>query len=268
MGHAYAAPALGDATDASFPVQPVDENAVEGRPGPQMGTRDQVLPAKPAAEAGSVVVKMTATKRSRSDELVDCLRAQRLGPYSRIRRGLFDVLENVVKDKAVAAKGFSSVLSTAIDRAKEAMPDGPACKPIPWRGVKVFLRDMLLRRPVLVAADDVRIGSGFGTLTIPVVGLVADWKLELDGELVIALVRSGVRLHLSDPPNIAGALFNDRSSEAEAMAGEVIDFLIETGRLQESKEHFLVEASSDRLENKVLEGHFNQPEATLTSNGP
>jgi hypothetical protein len=79
---------------------------------------------------------------------------------------------------------------------------------------------------------------------MPVVGLASDWRLQLEGELMLALVRHGTKPHLGDLSFIAGALFNDRTATNESRANEVIEFLMKRGSLKSTPDHYLVEGDA------------------------
>ena len=185
------------------------------------------------------------TQRSRSDVFVDTLRNQGLGPFSRVRVLLYDSVERIMQNGNATKKDIVTILGSAVERVEESYKPEPGEKPISWRKVRPFLRTLTARRAIFVTEQGQTIASGFGTLSIPIKELVQNWRQELDGELVLALVQSGLKLHLADLPHLAGALFNDRTDDTEAKVGAVIEFLIKANRLRDSKEHHLVETATD-----------------------
>jgi hypothetical protein len=101
----------------------------------------------------------------------------------------------------------------------------------PWRAVREFLIHLLSRRPILLTADGNPIAPTFGTLEKQVADLVPTWRLDLDGELLIELATRIPDLQLADANGIAGALFFDRSVEAESHVSATISHLLKEGRL-------------------------------------
>ncbi len=190
------------------------------------------LSAEAAGADNRRFLQVARRSHSRSQEFLDSLRRQRLGPFSNIRRQLFDALEMVINDGPVA---LGELLRKTIDVTRSSIQtQGLEAGRYPWRHVREFLTELLTRRPVLVGLDGSSVAPSFVTLATPIAGIHPDWRSQLDGELTVALVAGGVDIRLADVSALAGALYFERSDHTEAEAATVISKLLEIGRIEES----------------------------------
>jgi hypothetical protein len=180
---------------------------------------------------------------SRSDHFVNSLRRQGLGPFSSIRQALFDALGIVVTSQS-DGKTLIGVVNETIERTKVSVLAKSEGQTIPWRKVKEFLREILTRKPILLASDGTVLCPSLQSLSASVHGLANNWRLELEGELILALLRDKLDLRVADLSFLAGALFNERSDASEIKVADVIQFLIEAKRLTEGPNHSLIEVPS------------------------
>jgi hypothetical protein len=190
--------------------------------------------------------KAVSTERQRSDIFVDSLFRQGLGPFSRVRPLLYDKFNDAV---AAGPKSATALLGEAVAATRNDAPATKAGeKEIPWRKVKEFLRALLERCAILLTNEHKSSPSvlSFENLRVPIIGLTPDWRLKLDGELVVALMKDGVKLHLGDVPHLAGALFNARTDASEEKTAEVVELLIKSKRVVTGPDRILqlVEVSS------------------------
>lgn len=187
-------------------------------------------------DVGLAVSMKHCPERMRSDVFVDTLSSQNFGPFSRIRRMLYEQLLIAVGD---GSKTASDLLADVVKLTREAVEiTHEGSKPIAWRKVKEFLRSILAREEVLLNSDKQPFALSFETGCVKITGLVPNFRVKLDGQLVLALLESNVALHLGDIANLAGALFNNRSATSEGEVAKIIDSLLRSGR---------VEAGPDRL---------------------
>jgi hypothetical protein len=128
---------------------------------------------------------------------------------------------------------IGTLIDRALASAKETViaeihrPDS-----FPWRKVREFLMLLLSRRPVLTMPDGSLVALTFGNLSNDVTALQSNWKLELDGELVLGIVK-GTSISLHDMYSMTGALLLDRSEENVEYIFRVVKHLLEKGRLAE-----------------------------------
>jgi hypothetical protein len=198
-------------------------------------------PASPAVQK-SVKSENARTSTSRSQGFIDRLGAKGLGPFSKVRPRLFAALQDLVTESSRKHRALplSQLITETITRTKAEMTRERSVPEIyPWRHIRTFLIELLSRRSVLLDEKQQPISVGFQKLSAKVSALVPDWELELEGELILALVESSAELKLHDLNQLAGALYLDRSDKFENKVAEVIAFLLGKKRLVESEDHSL-----------------------------
>lgn len=225
-------PGTATAENGSFPLAVSDE-VIAGR--------NPSEPVIPTAEAGQNGPQQTEKVESRSDHFVASLRRQSLGPFSRVRKQVFDTIDQLVKNPD-PRRTASGLIRDSVETVHQQLKlSGDTNGEFPWRRVREFVRELLVRRAVLLDVDGKPVTPSFQTLSTEVVGLSPDWRLELDGELILALIRDGMKLHMGDLGFLAGALFNERTNEGETQVEAMLEHLIRSRRITEDAEHFLVE---------------------------
>ena len=199
------------------------------------------LPNTFSGNAGTKISQQEEKTQSRSDQFVASLRRQSLGPFSRVRRQVFDALDQSLKDSE-SNRTASSLVRDSIEVVHQQLKEkGEVNGEFPWRRVREFFRELMTRRPVFLDVDSRPVAPSFQSLSTVVVGLSPNWRLELDGELIVALMRDGMKLHWNDLAFLAGALFNERTGDGERNVEATINHLIGTHRIAVDKEGFLVE---------------------------
>jgi len=83
-------------------------------------------------------------------------------------------------------------------------------------------------------SDGVRVKHSWSDAHMVVDGFIDDWKLALDGELILFLMQSGVRIDMNDLSDLAGALYNSRREECFDRVIAVIRHLVSAGLVTES----------------------------------
>ena len=185
---------------------------------------------------------ISGKSKSRSQEYMDILRTRDLGPFSSIRETLYDCLESVVRKgnrKRARPITIMTTLGAAIDETiaicNNTNNKGKIdAERFPWRRVRQFLINIMIRRPVLLNEHKQIVAPSFSSVAMIVTGLKENWRNDLEGELIIALVESGIGIHLVDTPSLAGALFVSRTDKDEHRIGEIIQYLLNEKRLIES----------------------------------
>ncbi|OBI54672.1 hypothetical protein A5667_24895 [Mycolicibacterium fortuitum] len=127
-----------------------------------------------------------------------------------MRLEVYDRLEKLKN----AGLGVHDLIDTAVDevRKDENATFHGKSDIFPWTRVSMFLLRLFSIRRVLISGDEVFVPS-LMTLTRPVTGFVEDWQYELDGELVVQLLRAGQEITLFNRPDLAGAIYNGRRPE-------------------------------------------------------
>lgn len=170
--------------------------------------------------------------KSTSEKYITILHSLNLGPFSRIRPRLYDSFENIVNNNRPII--FRSLLSSCIDTVKGDEKFAEENKNIPWRRVSAFLKNLLARCPVVLDVNQNAIVPSFSTLLAEVDTLVSDWRKELDGELIIALIENNADISIHDLPSLTGALYLSREDEWENYVSDIISHLLRKGKIIES----------------------------------
>jgi len=171
---------------------------------------------------------------SRSSHLITTLRAGRLGPFQEVRWEAYEQMDQLLL--ATPSKSASDLLRDAVAAVREADEDSRldrGAKPFPWSRFRQFLIMLMNRRPVLLS-DGVRVKHSWSDAHMVVDGFIDDWKLALDGELILFLMQSGVRIDMNDLSDLAGALYNSRREECFDRVIAVIRHLVSAGLVTES----------------------------------
>ena len=222
------------ATPENGPVLPAESDEVVADKSPS----EAVIPI---AAAGQIDAAQMEKVESRSDQFVASLRRQSLGPFSRVRKQVFDTIDQLLKNPG-SNRTASGLIRDSVEAVHQQLKlSGEANGEFPWRRVREFIRELLVRRAVLLDAEGKHVTPSFQTLSTEVVGLSSAWELELDGELILALIRDGMKLHMGDLAFLAGALFNERTNDGETQVEALIEHLIRNRRITEDADHFLVE---------------------------
>src|SRR2546427_7310727 len=101
-------------------------------------------------------------------------------------------------------------MTETIDKTRNARSENE----FPWRGVRLFLISLMTCRPVLTDSSNNEIAPSFTTLQTKVFGFKnQDWRNDLEGELVLALLAAGEDIRLVDVPAVAGAIYNSRTDD-------------------------------------------------------
>jgi hypothetical protein len=194
------------------------------------------------------------TKRpSRSQSFMNTLRAAGYGPYSDYRLALYSHLRDVILEaNPNGARHVQIILRLVIDRLKAQISGRfgkQKAEEFSWRKLHEFLGKLLSRNAVLVDDQNNRISPSFATLSTPVATLVPEFELELDGVLVYELVERVSDISVHDMPQLAGALYMDRTDSDIDRVAQVVALLRERLNVQETgnDNHFLVLGPNKKL---------------------
>lgn len=197
-----------------------------------------VQPGAAAASAGDE----SEPGETRSQRFIRCLKDGGFGPFSDLRLKVYESVEFVLKENA-GGLNESELIKRAVDRVRV---DGPGeflrrdrvipRDQFPWRKLREFLSKLLRRQAVLIGPDGAAFTPSFVTVSRPVHGLEQDWRLRLEGELLVELVRHCDDIGYGDLDDLVGALLADRSSENTRWVEGVIGYLMDAGRLEQDGE--------------------------------
>jgi hypothetical protein len=183
---------------------------------------------------------------TRSSSFIDVLRAARLGPFMNERLDVYEQIDYLVDAKSTPLRRLAAEAVRAVRQSREPQTDAqePArepgessesterreSKPFPWSRLASFIERLLMERAV-AEADGEALQLSWATGDRVVTGMVKDWKLQLDGLLVMRLIDAGLEVSLGDLPDVAGALYGGRDTEETERVWEVVTLLRESGEL-------------------------------------
>jgi hypothetical protein len=186
--------------------------------------------ADAASHQGAQVVQAAhETTGTRSDRFMALWRSANLGPFQSVRTKVYDEI-----DRAIAAgepRKLKTLVSEAVKAVRAADPAHP--EKYPWSRVTTFLEGLMRRRPVAVSGDG-PVARTWANGELEVTQMVDEWRLLLDGELVLHLVDHGMELRIDDVPDLAGALYGGRTEDDLERAHDVVRRLIQDGLLADS----------------------------------
>ncbi|TMQ96856.1 hypothetical protein ETD83_20755 [Actinomadura soli] len=190
-----------------------------------------VSPAVSAAPAAPVSPN-GQEPRSLSHQCVDVLRQNNMGPFQELRQDIYRELERLVEDKS---RTVDQLIRDAVHAVRDKSQDAPSKsgKRFPWSRIRAFLTRLTRQVPVFLSGDKpvtVSLGNN-GTV---VDGLAGDWWQMLDGELICFVLGKGVAITQYDYEELAGALYNSRSTASYDKVQEVVDYLAGAGRITEA----------------------------------
>lgn len=202
---------------------------------PRVWLADGADNARPATAPADMRVRaISGPPVGRSQMMLDILREGGLGPFKEVRLFAYDQVEELINDQDNHT--LISLLAKVVDRIKDAraelIPKEGLRDRYPYRLFRKFFLNLLAARPVLLDDTGERVLPIFSHTDRQVSSLVENWRLELDGELVLYLA-ARMDLALQDADNLSGAL--TESHDNEDYINDIIRFLIGSGRLTESR---------------------------------
>ncbi|TDB74988.1 hypothetical protein E1264_40420 [Actinomadura sp. KC216] len=160
------------------------------------------------------------------------LRQNNMGPFQELRQDIYRELERLVGEKSRTA---DQLIRDAVHAVRDRTQDAPSKsgKRFPWSRIRAFLTRLTRQVPVFLSGDEpvtVSLGNN-GTV---VDALADDWWRMLDGELICYVLGKGVAITQYDYEELAGALYNSRSTASYDKVQEVIEYLARAGRITEA----------------------------------
>jgi len=193
---------------------------------------------KPAA-ATSVAAKLPPKRQSRSQQFINALREANYGPYSDYRLALYShVRDAVAQANPHGARQLQAILRDAVERMKAQIAGRygkQKADDFSWRKLHEFLGKLVTRNPVML--DDMLEPTypSFATLSTQIRELAPRFEIELDGVLVVELVSRVRDISVHDLPQLAGALYMDRTDADVDRISEVVGLLRERGNIVEGE---------------------------------
>ncbi|TDD29509.1 hypothetical protein E1287_30795 [Actinomadura sp. KC06] len=170
--------------------------------------------------------------RSLSHLCVDVLRQNNMGPFQELRQDIYRELERLVEEKSRTA---DQLIRDAVHAVRDKSQDAPSKsgKKFPWSRIRAFLTRLTRQLPVFLSGGT-PVAVSLGNNGTVVDGLADDWWQMLDGELICFVLGKGVAITQYDYEELAGALYNSRSTASYDKVQEVVDHLARVGRITEA----------------------------------
>ena len=175
--------------------------------------------------------------RGKSAEIVDFLRSHEFGPFQETRLAVYDEIDRIIGSGVVVT--VSNIVRFAVDEVRSRLESDLAerhQKPYPWKRLMTFVEHLMRQKPVLLSLNSDLLSPSFRHADEVVGSLVKGWRMGLDGQIIITLIRGGIELGFSDRVDIAGALYNSRSDDAQEKVLSLLRLLIESGIVEESSD--------------------------------
>ncbi|MGW7483479.1 hypothetical protein ACWGH8_33400 [Nonomuraea muscovyensis] len=172
-----------------------------------------------------------------SDEYITILRSGNLGPFQQVRRAVYEAMEAILAEAEITGRkpAVYELILKAVTHVRE-MPSEELFKspgrPYPWAKVASFIAALVNRRPVLLS-DEGPVRYKFREMNKPVCSLENEWQLKLDGELILYLLDNNAPIVETELGDLSGALYNSRNEEAQKRTIEVLNLLLEEGKVVE-----------------------------------
>ncbi|WP_157696876.1 hypothetical protein [Leifsonia sp. 21MFCrub1.1] len=189
-----------------------------------------VEPLSPPQAAATALKDANARE---SDRYLGLLKAAALGPFQQVRTAVYREIERKITRSTSITVG--ELLDGAVQKVRHDVEAAHAKgkdyllsqgKALPWSTVRGFIAVMFIRQPVLLS-DNEPVPADWVHLDTPVSGMVDDWQLRVDGDLVAHLVGEGCRIDQYSDVELSGALYNQRQDLSQVHA--VLKYLVENG---------------------------------------
>ena len=147
------------------------------------------------------------------------LRSNFLGPFSRIRKFVFDDLKACADEKVYTP---TALIAAAIEKCKKR--DLSALKrPPAWGIIQKFLYSTLLRVPVLQGQHGKLIGPNLTNVGTTVVGVDDNFDKKIEKEMLLVLIKEAGNVSGLDIPDLAHLLFPDQSDGVAIVESLLVD---------------------------------------------
>ncbi|WP_344064718.1 hypothetical protein [Microbacterium pumilum] len=178
-----------------------------------------------------------------SDRYLSLLRAAALGPFQQVRIAIYgEIQRELDKGREVT---IAQLLDRSIARVRKDIENAHVKgkdhlvkqgQALPWSSVRAFIGTLFTRQAVLLSAGEA-VRADWLHLDSIASGLIDEWQLRLDGELVKYLIEQGCRVDQYAEVELGGALYNSRQDLAPVRA--VLKHLIEVGACEFAPDYSL-----------------------------
>ncbi|WP_405484545.1 hypothetical protein [Nocardia sp. NBC_00511] len=194
-----------------------------------------VVDASPSINAVATLAPRSsndAVDKRLSDQYIDRLKANSLGPFQEVRLAIYDEIDSLIS--AHSGKiAVRDLISKSVDKVRGDIEEARAVdtqylirsltRNLPWGAVRGFIT-LLMTRQAVLNTDDGVVPAMWTNLDKIVLKMEADWRVRLDADLITFLVDSGFKITTYTEEDLSGALFDNRRMVENVQ--ECISFLI------------------------------------------
>lgn len=187
--------------------------------------RAATLPRMLAAPHGS------RAAGTRSEEFLAALRAAELGPYMPYRWMVY----SAIRDLSDTQHPFGEIVGSAVRRVRDEASQGGVGPEggYPWSRLRALIEALIRRSGVALGLDGQPLELSWRGRHQLIVEFERDWEFSLDALLVQEIAARVGALEHGDVPDIAGALYGERTEEAFDRVYRVVEQGVVRGWLED-----------------------------------
>lgn len=163
---------------------------------------------------------------SYSQTVIEALSMNNLGPFSRIRHIMYDILTEYINCNKGKLYGFNAIESTIEISITKCAEININPERYPWRKIRSFLYKVLNINSVFIDEHGNNINVSIENANVPIYGVDKDIHKILDASLLSSLLESGIDIDISDIRDLTGALFFDRSEEKQNFVYQILQSMV------------------------------------------
>lgn len=206
-------------------------SVVGEHPSVQIQVTDAGRAAARARESGRTgrasMVRGRAGSPSRSGEFVAILREAELGPYMPYRWAVYEALG----PDGIRGVPFGEAIRAAVAEVREGA--GPAsggrAAIYPWSRLRSLIETLMRRAEVALDGEGLPLTISWRGRRQLVQGMAENWQAKMDAVLLVELARSAGPLTHDDVPDIAGALYGERTDATFDRVYDLVDEAVRAG---------------------------------------
>lgn len=163
------------------------------------------------------------------EPFADILKGLGMGPFPNFRDDMYDAMESLVDCSDSSKPTLQQLISKSVAKIKErhaGMHTG-----FSWTAVSSFLTKLLSESTVTLKEDGTILPPSFENMHVQVYSFVSDWKKQLDGHLIVSILKAGRSIEFFDTPELTGTLYLTRDDTYQARLHEVVKYLKDTSKI-------------------------------------
>jgi len=175
----------------------------------------------------AIAVIPNTEKIKKGDLFSEKLKQDGMGPFPNFRDELFDAMDELVNSDSKPT--LTHLIHNSVGKvqlANENEHNG-----FHWGAVKHFIRSLLMLQDVALDEFGNPFRPNFLNMSKTVHALAKDWRIRLDGELILHLLRSGCEIGINDFQELIGSIYKTREEQYEDKLNAVIGHLNAVGKI-------------------------------------